>query len=133
MTPSSAGARLGRWPRGSTAFGGERGREERIGSAYRARTRGDLDTLRVDLPVSSTSVALALRKRKGALRRRLVQEAGGSLGVSAMCVGVWLAVGAHAPFWPGWVIGLTLLGLGCGMRVPVTTSSGTAAAGWSEV
>jgi hypothetical protein len=83
--------------------------EERIGGAYRARTRGDLDALRVDLPVSSTSVALALRKRKGALRRRLVQEAGGSLGVSAMCVGVWLAVGAHPPFWPGWVIGLTLL------------------------
>ncbi len=83
--------------------------EERIGSAYRATTRGDLDALRADLPVSSTSVALALRKRKGQLRRRLVQETGGSLGVSATCVGVWLAVGAHAPFWPGWVIGLTLL------------------------
>jgi hypothetical protein len=83
--------------------------EERIGSAYRARTRADLDALRADLPVSSTSVALALRKRKGQLRRRLVQEAGGSFGVSAICVGVWLAVGAHGPFWPGWVIGATLL------------------------
>ncbi len=58
---------------------------------------------------SSTSVALALRKRKGQLRRRLVQEAGGSLGVSATSVGVWVAVGAHTPFWPGWVIGVTLL------------------------
>jgi hypothetical protein len=83
--------------------------EERIGSAYRARTRADLDALRADLPVSSTSVALALSKRKGQLRRRLAQEAGGSLGVSAICVGVWLAVGAHTPFWPGWVIGVTLL------------------------
>jgi hypothetical protein len=83
--------------------------EERIGSAYRAMTRGDLDALKTDLPVSSTSVALALRKRKGKLRRRLWQEAGGSLGVSATSVGVWLAVGAHMPFWPGWVIGVTLL------------------------
>jgi Domain of unknown function (DUF1707) len=83
--------------------------EERIGSAYRAMTRADLDALRADLPVSSTSVALALRKRKGQLRRRLIQETGGGLGVSATSVGVWLAVGAHTPFWPGWVIGVTLL------------------------
>ncbi len=83
--------------------------EERVGSAYRAKTRADLDALRADLPVSSTSVALALRKRKGQLRRRLAQEAGGSLGASAISVGVWLAVGAHTPFWPGWVIGVTLL------------------------
>jgi hypothetical protein len=83
--------------------------EERIGSAYRARTRADLDALRADLPVSSTSVALALRKRKGQLRRRLVQEAGGGLGISAVCIGVWLASGAHTSFWPAWVIGATLL------------------------
>ncbi len=83
--------------------------EERIGSAYRAMTRGDLDALRADLPVSSTSVALALRKRKGQLRRRLVQETGGGLGVSALCVGVWLASGAGGSFWPAWVIGVTLL------------------------
>jgi Domain of unknown function (DUF1707) len=83
--------------------------EERIGGAYRARTRADLDALRADLPVSSTSVALALRKRKGQLRRRLVQEAGGALGVSGVCVGVWLASGANASFWPAWVIGATLL------------------------
>ncbi|MGH2865222.1 MAG: DUF1707 SHOCT-like domain-containing protein [Solirubrobacteraceae bacterium] len=83
--------------------------EERIGGAYRAMTRADLDALRADLPVSSTSVALVLRKRKAKLRRRLAQEAGGGIGVCAAAVGVWLAVGAHAPFWPGWIIGLTLL------------------------
>jgi hypothetical protein len=82
--------------------------EERIGRAYSAMTRRDLDALRADLPVSSTSVALALRKRKGQLRRRLVQEAGGGLGVSAVCVGVWLASGSGS-FWPAWVIGATLL------------------------
>jgi len=83
--------------------------EERIGGAYEARTRADLDALRADLPVSSRSVALALNKRKGRLRRRLVQEAGGGVGLSAVCVGVWLASGAHTSFWPAWVIGATLL------------------------
>lgn len=83
--------------------------EERIEGAYRATTRADLDALRADLPVSSTSVALALNKRKGQLRRRLAQEAGGGLGVSALCVGVWLAAGASGGFWPAWIIGLTML------------------------
>jgi Domain of unknown function (DUF1707) len=83
--------------------------EERVGAAYRATTRADIDALRADLPVSSTSVALALSKRKGRLRRRLLQESGGSLGASGLAVGVWVAVGAHGGFWPAWVIGATLL------------------------
>jgi hypothetical protein len=83
--------------------------EERIGGAYGASTRADLDVLRADLPVSSASVKLALTKRKGRLRRRLLQEAGGSVGVSLLCVGIWLASGPSGDFWPGWVIGATLL------------------------
>lgn len=85
--------------------------EERIGGAYSATTRGQLDALRADLPVSSGSVKLALVKRKGQLRRRLAQEAGGSLGVSALAVGIWLLTGGHhhGEFWPAWVIGVTML------------------------
>ncbi len=85
--------------------------EERIGDAYSATTRGQLDGLRADLPVSSASVKLALVKRKGQLRRRLAQEAGGSLGVSALAVGIWFLTGGHhqGQFWPAWVIGITLL------------------------
>jgi DUF1707 SHOCT-like domain len=83
--------------------------EERIGSAYQATTRADLERLKADLPVSSTSVKLALSKRKARLRRRLLQEAGWSAGVSAICVGAWLASGASGSFWPGWVIAVTLL------------------------
>ncbi len=83
--------------------------EQRIGEAYAACTRADLDVLRADLPVSSTSVKLALTKRKGQLRRRLLQESGGSLGVSALAVGIWLASGPSGSFWPAWVIGATLL------------------------
>lgn len=83
--------------------------EERVGAAYRATTRGDLEKLKADLPVSSTTVARALTKRKAQLRRRLVQEAGGSLTVSAVCSGAWIAAGAHGAFWPGWVLAFTLL------------------------
>src|SRR5271166_5880666 len=83
--------------------------EERIGQAYRATTRGDLERLKADLPVSSTSVKLALSKRRAQLGRRLVQEAGGSLALWAICIGIWLSDGACGSFWPGWVIAFTLL------------------------
>jgi Domain of unknown function (DUF1707) len=85
--------------------------EERIGGAYGASTRADLDALRSDLPVSSASVKLALVKRKGQLRRRLLQEAGGAVGVSLLSVGVWFLSGGHhhGEFWPAWVIGITML------------------------
>jgi hypothetical protein len=85
--------------------------EERIGGAYRASTQADLDALRDDLPLSASSVQLELRQRKSSLRRRLVQEAGGSLAMSGLAVGVWLASGPSGSFWPGWVIGVTLLPL----------------------
>ncbi len=85
--------------------------EERVGAAYKACTHADLDALRADLPISSSSVQLELSTRKSRLRRRLVQEAGGSLSLSAVCVGIWLSSGADASFWPGWVIGFTLLPL----------------------
>jgi DUF1707 SHOCT-like domain len=78
--------------------------EERIGAAYKATTFADLAALRADLPPSASSVQLELSKRKSRLRRRLFQEAGGSLSASAVCVGVWIAAGADGAFWPAWVI-----------------------------
>ncbi|HEV2998219.1 MAG TPA: DUF1707 domain-containing protein [Solirubrobacteraceae bacterium] len=83
--------------------------EERLESAYRATTHADIEALKADLPISPSSVRRALSKRKARLRRRLVQETGGSMGVSALCVGIWLATGASADFWPAWVIGFTML------------------------
>ncbi len=48
--------------------------EDRVGEAYKASTRADLDVLRADLPVSSTSVngrwSSASRTCAGASRRR---------------------------------------------------------------
>jgi len=83
--------------------------EDRIDLAYSATTRADLDELRADLPVASTSVRMALTKRKAHLRRRLLQEAGGAAGLSLASVGVWLATGAAGEFWPAWVIAITML------------------------
>lgn len=78
--------------------------EERLGAVYAARTRDHLDALRADLPISTVAVRQALVERKSRLRRRLVQEAGGSATASLVCVGVWLASGAQGDFWPIWVI-----------------------------
>jgi hypothetical protein len=83
--------------------------EERLDSVYAARTRADLDTLRSDLPVSTTAARLALAERKSKLRRRLAQEAGGSVTLSTASASIWLAAGAHGAFWPVWVIVFTLL------------------------
>ena len=83
--------------------------EDRVGRAYRATTRGQLESLRADLPLSPTVLKQALSKRKRDLRRRFLQESSGSITASAVCVGIWLANGAQGAFWPAWVIAFTLL------------------------
>src|SRR5690242_15085358 len=83
--------------------------EERVDRAYKATTRGDLDALKVDLPMSPAVVQRSLAERRAHLRRRLLQEAGGSASASAVCIAIWLASGADGSFWPGWVIVFTLL------------------------
>ena len=85
--------------------------EERVGKAYDAATRGELEALRRDLPVSAQAVRAELAGRRAHLRRRLLQEAGGALIASAVCVAIWLAAGADGSFWPGFVIFFSLLPL----------------------
>jgi hypothetical protein len=85
--------------------------EERLERTYAATTRGELDELRADLPMGLATLQGALAQRKNRLRRRLVQEAGGAVGVSGLCVGIWAATGADSSFWPIWVILATLLPL----------------------
>jgi hypothetical protein len=85
--------------------------EERLERVYRASTRGELDALKADLPMSPAALQRALQARKARLRRRLLQEGGGGAGVSALCVGIWVAAGASGSFWPIWVILVTLLPL----------------------
>jgi hypothetical protein len=85
--------------------------EERLASAYRAVTQAELDALRADLPMGLVRVQSALALRRGKLRRRLIQEGGGALGVSGMCVAIWAVSGAHhgGSFWPIWVILATMI------------------------
>jgi len=88
--------------------------EQRLGRAYAAATRGELDAVKADLPMSPLALTTALAERTSTLRRRLAQEAGGGVAISALCVAVW-AAGAghhgHGAFWPAWVIAVMLLPL----------------------
>lgn len=82
--------------------------EDRLERAYKSATRGELEELRADLPMSPTAFDAALSKRRATLRRRLVRESGGAVGASLVSVGVWAASGA-GEFWPAWVILATMV------------------------
>jgi hypothetical protein len=83
--------------------------EERVERAYKALTRGELEALKSDLPLSPATLSAELARRRSTLRRRLLQDASGGLTASGVCVAIWLASGASGAFWPIWVIILTLL------------------------
>ncbi len=85
--------------------------EERVEQAYKSTTRGELQVLKDDLPMSPAMLSAELARRRSLLRRRVLQESSGALGLSALCVAIWLADGASGAFWPIWVILVTLLPL----------------------
>jgi hypothetical protein len=77
--------------------------DDRVQSAYAARTEGDLESLLADLPRLPASRAqqkaeLAARRRN--LQRRMLQEAGGGLSGFVICTAIWAASGASGFFWP---------------------------------
>lgn len=86
--------------------------EERIHAADSARTTGELEALRADLPPSSSNTTVSLSTRRAQLTRRLLQETGGSLGLFVLCTAIWLFSGANGSFWPVWVLIVVLLSLG---------------------
>jgi len=83
--------------------------EERVEKAYKSTTRGELQSLKDDLPMSPATLNAEVARRRSVLRRRVLQETSGAVGLSALCVAIWLADGASGSFWPIWVILLTLL------------------------
>lgn len=85
--------------------------EERLQAAYAARTTGELDALRRDLPVTSRQVALSHAQRRAQLTRRLIQQTGGTIGLFVVCCVVWLVDGAQGQFWPVWVLIVVVLSL----------------------
>jgi hypothetical protein len=78
--------------------------EQRVQAAYAAQTKGELDAIRRDLPVSSRQAAVDHAARRALLSRRLIQETAPSLGAFVVCSVVWLAAGATGQFWPVWVL-----------------------------
>ena len=78
--------------------------EERLQAAYSARTVGELEALRRDLPASGRLAAVSDAARRRHLTRRVIQETGGSFGVFVLCTVIWLASGANGQFWPIWVL-----------------------------
>ena len=85
--------------------------EERLELVYAAKTRGELHDIGADLPMGVATLKAAALERTIRLRRRLIQESGGVLGLWALCIGIWAASGATGEFWPIWLIVPTALPL----------------------
>ncbi len=87
--------------------------DQRVAAALSARTHADLERLTADLPAGPPPPRAAVpvwqrRDVRGALAALL--SAGG------ICTLVWLATGAHSPFWPVWVF------MGTGIALIATLS-----------
>ena len=88
--------------------------DERVQAVYRAQTEQDLRRLLVDLPQLPATPAqqhAELAARRAHLRRRLLQQAGGGLGVFVVLTVIWVAAGASGAFWPAFVLIATVLPL----------------------
>jgi hypothetical protein len=86
--------------------------DERTGQAYAARTIGELEALRRDLPATTVgSQVVSRRQRRSELTKRSLQETGGSAGLFVVCTVIWLASGASGQFWPVWVLLIVVLSL----------------------
>jgi hypothetical protein len=87
---------------------------ERVQAAYSARTEQELGTALADLPKLPATPAeqnAELAARRSMLQRRMLQEAGGGMGVFALCTAIWAASGATGQFWPIWVLLVCLIPL----------------------
>jgi hypothetical protein len=91
--------------------------DQRVQAAYVAKTQQELDKLLADLPRLPASPAqqkAELVQRRRQLQRRMIQEAGGGLGLFVVCTAIWLASGGqhgHGSFWPVWVLVVVLIPL----------------------
>jgi Domain of unknown function (DUF1707) len=88
--------------------------DQRVQTAYSARTQGELKALLSDLPKLPASPAqqkAELAARRSHLQRRLLQETGGGAALFVVCLVIWLSNGASGQFWPIWVALITLIPL----------------------
>jgi Domain of unknown function (DUF1707) len=85
--------------------------EQRTGQAYEAKTVGQLQALRQDLPATTGSQVVSRHQQRSELTKRSLQETGGSAGLFVVCTVIWLASGASGQFWPVWVLIIVVLSL----------------------
>lgn len=86
--------------------------DERLTTAYAARTRADLVPLTRDLPVPGPAPPPAPSTwRAEEVRERLAMF----IVANVVCIAVWAASGADGSFWPKWV----LLGTGVALLAAV--------------
>ena len=86
--------------------------EERTQAAYSAKTTGELDALREDLPATKAQLDRAYAERRSHLSKRMIQETGGSVVLFVVCTAIWAASGATGGFWPVWVLLIVVISLG---------------------
>jgi uncharacterized protein DUF1707 len=88
--------------------------DDRVTAVYAARTAGELELARKDLPrlpAARAQQKTEIAERRSHLQRRLIQQTGGSLTLFLICTVVWVASGASGQFWPIWVALVALLPL----------------------
>lgn len=87
---------------------------DRVSAVYSARTVDELQSAQSDLPklpISPAQQRAELAQRRATLQRHLLQQAGGSVGVFALCTFIWLSSGANGQFWPMWVALVAVIAL----------------------
>jgi hypothetical protein len=80
---------------------------ERLERVYGARTRGELQELRADLPALPPTRAdqhSELSVRRSDLTRQLLQQTGAALAPFLIGTAIWLLAGANGDFWPVWLL-----------------------------
>ncbi len=78
----------------------------RLEHVYAAKTVAELAEQLADLPDLPHPPAVRraeIAERRAELRRQVIQQAGGSVGLFGVCVAIWAASGAGG-FWPAFVL-----------------------------
>ena len=84
---------------------------ERLDHAYAARTAGELEAVRADLPAVPADARSELAVRRSELTRELLQQTGAAFAPFLVCTVVWLVSGGHSDFWPAWLLLVALIPL----------------------